>query len=349
MEADNAAMGVPEPAAKRVRRGGGASSGVALDRNEGSQQAAAMAAAMAETMPYASQGEDGSPAEGGSSNRGGGASRGSSARPSPRGPAKPSSQPSSSQCAGASPASSARGSSSQSTAGASLFAGVSFILTGLEGTEESKRQLEQKIRGAKGQVIELDAEGNPIVKEATGDTALCDLLKRQSGDGRGGDGASATPSIVLLCDPAKGKGPKVTMKLFFGLALGLRPLRPAWVHACLRERRWLPPTQAQRVNDGAAAASASSAAAAGSAAFSSRRRGQPPTTSPTSQPPTSQPPTQRPSNLLLSGHLVVPLGSDKWKHEGWATLLRCAGAEVRADLPAQHHGAGSAEVGQRWM
>ena len=47
-------------------------------------------------------------------------------------------------------------------------------------------------------------------------------------------------SVVLL---AEGDPIKVTMKLLFGLAFGLRPLKPAWVHDSLKKHEWLPPAR----------------------------------------------------------------------------------------------------------
>jgi hypothetical protein len=41
---------------------------------------------------------------------------------------------------------------------------------------------------------------------------------------------------------------------------------------------------------------------------------------------------------LLSGFVIVPTGSDDFCAK-WTPLLRAAGAEVRTDLPPQHHGA----------
>lgn len=52
---------------------------------------------------------------------------------------------------------------------------------------------------------------------------------------------------------------------------------------------------------------------------------------------TALPPPRPP---LLAGHVFVPLGDAKWRAIGWASLLRAAGAEVRADLPTRGGGGG---------
>ena len=40
----------------------------------------------------------------------------------------------------------------------------------------------------------------------------------------------------------------------------------------------------------------------------------------------------------MSGYVIVPTGSEAFCAK-WTPLLRAAGAEVRTDLPPQHHGA----------
>eukprot|EP00964_Phaeocystis_antarctica_P072696 scaffold44502_cov29-Phaeocystis_antarctica.AAC.1 len=49
---------------------------------------------------------------------------------------------------------------------------------------------------------------------------------------------TSTLTLTLTPTLTKGGGPKTTNKLLVGLALGLRPLSPRWVHDCLRKGEW---------------------------------------------------------------------------------------------------------------
>ena len=124
-----------------------------------------------------------------------------------------------------------------------------------------------------------------------GDTALRHLTER-----------AAAERLVLLSD-AKGGSPKTTNKLLVGLALGLLPLAPRWVHDCLRKGEWLPPAPSHRL----ALRGAPGAAA-------------------------------RVHARVLSGHVVVALGGcatatgAEWLRN-CATVVQAAGAEFRRELP----------------
>ena len=115
--------------------------------------------------------------------------------------------------------------------------------------------------------------------------------------------------FVLLCDAPAGEKPLRTVKLLFGLALGLKPLRPAWASECIQRGATRKP-----------------------------------------QPEHYPHASRRTAPKLLAGWSVVMLGKkvlrgrSEWRSD-FDALLRAAGAEVRSELPAQHHAASSA--GQR--
>ena len=105
-----------------------------------------------------------------------------------------------------------------------IFAGTSFIVTGVR--EEERDPLEAAIRKHEGLLRSVqELEGVPAAHEVSG--ASLGLLRHL-----------AEGAVVLV----SGAPLKTTMKLFFGLALGLQPLRPSWVFDSVRQNARLAPT-----------------------------------------------------------------------------------------------------------
>jgi hypothetical protein len=172
------------------------------------------------------------------------------------------------------------GGSAHGGRGDKVFGGAAFLVTGLDDDGEKAALLAL-----------LKEQGGTVFDDVGGDTALRRLTER-----------AAAGRLVLLSG-AKGGGPKTTNKLLVGLALGLVPLAPRWVHDCLRKGEWLSPTPAHRL----ALRGAPGAAA-------------------------------RVHSRVLSGHVVVALGGcvtatgAEWLRN-CATVVQAAGAEFRRELP----------------
>lgn len=110
---------------------------------------------------------------------------------------------------------------------------------------------------------------------------------------------------------------KSTLKLLYGLSLGLRVVRPKWVDDCLKEQKWLTPTDAHIVITSSAPSVPRRPCRASSV-------------------PAVSAATPVAAGKLFAGYVVVALGSEDWRVT-WSALLRTAGAEVRSDLPPLHH------------
>lgn len=180
-----------------------------------------------------------------------------------------------------------------------LFNGASFILTGI-GDDEGLG-LRTTLRNTGASIIEIDERSGELrIVEGPGSSSSHELMRRVA-EGR----------VMLLSDPPKGKAVKSTMKVFHGLSLGLMPLRPSWVHECLRQGQWTTPSAAHRVPLTVGGSSTRRGAATADGATDKQ---------------------------LLAGYTIVPIGSDPWR-VAWSALLRTSGAEVRTDLPPQHRAA----------
>ena len=209
-------------------------------------------------------------------------------------------------------------SSSGSGSSGKLFAGAAFILTGVDrGKDEAARlkakaDLESTLRAQGGAILDIDpATGNLVVDEGSGKKATAmsaHVISRCVNDGM----------LIMLSDPADGQSVKSTLKLFHGLAFGITPVRPSWVHECIKERRWLPQEAKHRVP---------TASAAGSSSSSSRRRG----AAAAAEPPDP--------GTLLADYVIVPCFDEKWG-PSWKAVLRAAGADLRTDLPTERSNEG---------
>lgn len=112
--------------------------------------------------------------------------------------------------------------------------------------------------------------------------------------------------FVLLCDVPAAEKPMRTVKLLFGHALGLKPLCPVWASECIQRGAIKKPRPEHYPHA-----------------------------------------PRRTAPKLLAGWSVVMLGKKVVQGgSGWRAdfdaLLRAAGAEVRSELPAQHHAGSSA-------
>ena len=134
----------------------------------------------------------------------------------------------------------------------------------------------------------------------------------------------ANRKLVLLATSAEDVPIKTTEKVLFGLAYGCVPLRPSWAHASLMQNCWQP-------MPGEYAAKLANTIVAADAGRSGGARSRSGNASPGRARAQSWTP-------LLSGYVIVPTGSEAFCAK-WTPLLRAAGAEVRTDLPPQHHGA----------
>jgi hypothetical protein len=164
-----------------------------------------------------------------------------------------------------------------------VFDAHTFIVTGDFGSEARRAQLEEQIKKGGGRLVELKG----LVEEFPASGARSEL-----------QAAHEQGLVVMLGDAKRGTKIKPTLKLLFGLALGLRPLRPSWLDNCLKGGRRLEPAAAHHVpvHDRVKAAA----------------------------PATSKP-------LAEYRRQIVLLGKSEWR-KTWGSLLRAAGAEVHREI-----------------
>ena len=200
-----------------------------------------------------------------------------------------------------------------------LFQGLTFVITGFSKVKDKDKEeaLEKTIVDKGGTIAGKDQK----MLEGVADAG--------SGESRLLQTSLSDRSVVLL---AEGDPIKVTMKLLFGLAFGLRPLKPAWVHDSLKKHEWLPPARQRHL-----ASLPVSLPSSGIALCAPNWSAQPAADSDW-------------SSRLLADTTVVVLGSKNNAATSkplspsvkeWSSLLRAAGAQTRTELPSQHHAQGS--------
>jgi hypothetical protein len=188
------------------------------------------------------------------------------------------------------------------------------MLTGF--TDDDRAALEATLRVAGGRIVDVAREQGAglVIVESDSESLFYDLHR-----------LVANRKLVLLAEACAEDMPiRITEKVLFGLAYGCVPLRPSWAHASLMQNCWQPVPGEYA----AKLANTNASAAAG-------RGGGPRSRSGDASPDRARAQAWTP---LLSGYVIVPTGSDDFCAK-WTPLLRAAGAEVRTDLPPQHHGA----------